>query len=250
MKQGCIWAMLVFAVGVAGAQSKEGQQRPVVDPSAPKPSGPQRPVVDPGNAAKAPSDAIVLFDGKDNSHWRTQDGQPSKCSAADGVMSCRTGSGTIASTDKFKSAQIHLEFNIPDMPDQHGQLKGNSGAILQGRYEVQILDSYQNPTYADGSCGALYGQSAPAVNASRRPGEWQTYDIVFHAPRCAPDGTLAAPGTLTLLHNGVLVQDHVPVQSRRGCVEEGPLVLQDHSNFPNAPDTTMRFRNIWMRPLP
>jgi len=241
--------MLVLAAGVASAQNPDRPQRPVVDPAAPKPTGPQRPVVDPGNAAKAPSDAIVLFDGTDNSHWRTQDGKPSKCAVADAVMSCRTGAGTIASTDKFQDAQIHLEFNIPNMPEQHGQLKGNSGAILQGLYEVQILDSFENPTYADGSCGALYGQSAPAVNASRRPNEWQTYDIVFHAPRCAPDGTVTAPGTLTLLHNGVLVQDHVPVQARRRCVEEGPLVLQDHSNFAGAPDTTMRFRNIWMRRL-
>jgi hypothetical protein len=164
-------------------------------------------------------------------------------------MSCRTGAGTIQSAEKFRSAQIHLEFNIPSMPDQKGQLRGNSGVMLQGRYEVQILDSYQNPTYADGSSGALYGQSAPQVNASRRPGEWQTYDIVFHAPRCAPDGSVQTPGSLTLLYNAVLVQDHVPVVSKRGCVDEGPLVLQDHSGFKGAPDTTMKFRNIWLRRL-
>jgi len=257
--------MLVLAVGIVSAQQPEGppqrpadasaqrrggpQPRPPVDPSAPKPDGPQRPVVDPGNAGKAPSDAVVLFDGRDNSGWSTRDGKPSKCTVADGVMSCRTGAGTIQSAEKFRSAQIHLEFNIPSMPDQKGQLRGNSGVLLQGRYEVQILDSYQNPTYADGSSGALYGQSAPQVNASRRPGEWQTYDIVFHAPRCAPDGSVQTPGSLTLLYNSVLVQDHVPVVSKRGCVDEGPLVLQDHSGFKGAPDTTMKFRNIWMRRL-
>jgi hypothetical protein len=178
--------------------------------------------------------------------------------------------GDIQSIEKFGSAQIHLEFNVPYMPNEKGQFRGNSGVILQGRYEIQILDSYQNPTYADGSCGALYGQSAPQVNASRRPGEWQTYDIVFHAPSCAPDGTAQAPGSLTLLHNGVLVQDHVPVAWRGGgrrgaagvrgvpaaaaapgpgCADEGPLLLQDHSGFKNPPVTTMKFRNIWLRRL-
>jgi hypothetical protein len=133
--------------------------------------------------------------------------------------------------------------------------------VLQGRYELQILDSYQNETYANGSCAALYGQSAPLVNACRRPGEWQSYDIIFHAPRCDPSGGMQAPGSLTLLHNGVLVQDHVPVRSNRHCVDEGPLVLQDHGQFvgrkiataagveEGAADTPMKFRNIWMRRL-
>lgn len=234
MKRDRAFAIFVLAAGMAWAQ---------------KPDGPQPVVVDPGGTGKPPADAVVLFDGRDNSGWSTREGTPSKCTVADGVMNCRTGAGNIQSTEKFRNAQIHLEFNIPNMPGQKGQLRGNSGVLLQGRYEVQILDSYQNPTYADGSCGALYGQSAPLVNACRRPGEWQTYDIVFHAPRCAADGSMQTPGSLTLLHNGVLVQDHVDVMSRRGCVDEGPILLQDHSNFKNAPDTTMKFRNIWMRRL-
>jgi hypothetical protein len=234
MTKNRILAMFVVAVGIACAQKPDGLQPVVVDPGAP---------------GKPPSDAVILFDGRENSGWTTRDGKPSKCTVADGVMSCRTGVGSIQSTERFRSAQIHLEFNLPNMPDQKGQLRGNSGVLLQGRYEIQILDSFQNPTYADGSSGALYGQSAPLVNASRRPAEWQTYDIVFHAPRCAPDGSVQTPGSLTLLHNGVLVQDHVPVMSKRGCVEEGPLALQDHSGFKGAPDTTMRFRNIWLRRL-
>lgn len=187
-------------------------------------------------------------------------GSPSKCTVADGVMTCRTGSGDAQSTDRFRDAQIHVEFNVPYMPGQRGQGRGNSGILLQGQYEIQILDSYRNETYADGSCAALYGQSAPLVNSCRQPGKWQTYDIIFHAPRCGPDGSMQAPGSLTLLHNGVLVQDHVPVRSER-CVAEGPLVLQDHGQFvgrkiatatgveEGAVDTPIKFRNIWMRRL-
>jgi hypothetical protein len=239
-------AVFVLAAGIACAQS---------------PEGPQPAVVDPGSPGKAPSDAIVLFDGHDNSGWTTLEGKPSKCTVADGVMSCRTGAGDTQSTEKFLDAQIHLEFNLPYEPEMRGQGRANSGVVLHNRYEIQILDSYQNETYANGSCGALYGQSAPLVNACRRPGEWQSYDIIFHAPRCASDGSVQTPGTLTLLHNGVLIQDHVPVQARKCVAGEGPLVLQDHGRFvgrkiatakgvvEGAPDTTVKFRNIWMRRL-
>ena len=176
-------------------------------------------------------------------------------------MTCRTGALDTRSTETFRDAQIHVEFNLPYEPEMRGQGRANSGILLQNRYEIQILDSYQNETYANGSCGALYGQSAPQVNANRRPGEWQSYDIIFHAPRCAPDGSVETPGSLTLLFNGVLIQDHVPVRGRRCVADEGPLVLQDHSQYvgrkigtasgvtEGAPDTTMRFRNIWMRRL-
>jgi hypothetical protein len=176
-------------------------------------------------------------------------------------MTCRTGALDTQSTEKFRDAQIHVEFNLPSEPEMKGQGRANSGIVLQNRYEIQILDSYRNETYANGSCGALYGQSAPAVNANRPPGEWQSYDIVFHAPRCASDGTVETPGSLTLLFNGVLIQDHVPVRGRRCVADEGPLVLQDHGQYVGrkigtasgesggAPDTIMKFRNIWMRRL-
>jgi hypothetical protein len=216
---------------------------------------PQPRVVDPGGPAKPPSDAIVLFNGKDMSGWHTLTGGPGKCTVADGVMSCRTGAGDIISKETFQDAQIHLEFAVPYMPDQKGQLRGNSGVFLQSCYEVQILDSYQNPTYADGSLGAVYGFSAPLVNAARHPGEWQTYDIIFRAPRCGADGSIAQPGSATILLNGVLVQDHAPIpKAGPGCLHKdlcrpGPLRLQDHSGFKGAPDTTMKFRNIWLRKL-
>lgn len=215
---------------------------------------PQPRVVDPGSATKAPSDAIVLFDGSSLSHWTTRDGNPVKCQIEPGALACTTGAGDLYSKEKFRNAQIHVEFAIPHMPNQKGQLKGNSGVYLQGLYEVQVLDSYNNPTYANGSAGALYGQYAPLVNASRPPEQWQTYDIVFHAPVCDSAGSITQKGRLTLLHNGVLVQDHVEIlkapasAASRQC-EPGPLMLQDHSGFKDAPNTTMRFRNIWLRNL-
>jgi hypothetical protein len=254
--------MCLLAVGIAFGQRTEG---------------PQPPVVDPGGPNKPPSDAVVLFNGRDNSGWTTLDdarepsrpgsgkyqhqGAPSKCTVADGVMTCRTGAGDIQTTEKFRDAQIHLEFNIvPPKPDEKGWARGNSGVILLNRYEVQILDSYQSDMGGGESCAGHSGYG-PLVNACRRPGEWQSYDIVFHAPVCAPDGSVQTPGSLTVLHNGVLVQDHVSVRGR-GCVsEEGPLVLQDHSRYVGrkiglapgvtgpAPDTTLKFRNIWMRRL-
>jgi len=128
------------------------------------------------------------------------------------------------------------------------QGRGNSGVYFQGRYEIQVLDSYENPTYPDGQAGAFYGNAAPLVNASRKPGEWQTYDIIFHAPKSGPDGKIV-PGSFTVLHNNVLVQDHIPIQGDStvaakfsGVTPKGPLMLQDHSN-------PVRYRNIWLRKL-
>jgi hypothetical protein len=235
-----VMALFVAASCSSAQQGKDGLQPRVVDPGGP---------------GKAPSDAVVLFDGTDLSHWTVQNGGPAKCQVADGAMACKTGSGDLFSKEKFRAAQIHLEFAIPSMPDQHGQLRGNSGVFLQGRYEIQVLDSFNNPTYANGSASALYGQYAPLVNASRPPEQWQTYDIVFHAPVCDAGRNVTRKGTLTILHNGVLTQDHVEIQhatpgdSGSSVCEPGPLRLQDHSGFPGAPTTVMRFRNIWFRPL-
>jgi len=217
--------------------------------------GPQPHVVDPGGPDRAPSDAVVLFDGKDLSQWMTWNGQPTKCNVVDGVIHCRTGAGDILSKATFRAAQIHLEYAVPHMPDQTGQLRGNSGVYVQNCYEVQILDSFQNPTYPDGSNGAIYGISPPLVNASRPPEQWQTYDIYFHPPRCDASRNVTEPGSMTVVLNGVLIQDRVPLtKPGPGCTlasvcDEGPLRLQDHSGFPGAPDTTLKFRNIWFRRL-
>jgi hypothetical protein len=212
---------------------------------------PQPRAVNPG---PPPSDAIVLFDGKSASEWVHRDGSPAKWPVKDGALTCSTGSGHIYSKRKLGSAQIHVEFATPNMPNAHDQARGNSGVYIQGRYEIQVLDSYQNPTYPNGSCAALYGQYAPLVNASRPPEQWQSYDIIFHAPKCGADGKVTAPGTLTLLHNGVLVQDNVTVKGatagsgRSDVCEPAPLMLQDHYH-PDVKETFMRFRNVWYRPL-
>jgi sugar lactone lactonase YvrE len=225
-------------------------------PAPPRPQWPEPPVITPGSAGGPPSDAIVLFDGKNVDAWERQGGGAHGCKAQGGEMVCATGSGNIQSKHKFHDAQIHLEFNVPLMADQAGQRRGNSGVYLQGRYEIQILDSFQNPTYWDGMLGALYGQAPPLVNAARKPGEWQSYDILFRAHRCGPNGEYVKRGSVTVLLNGAAIHDHVEIVPAadqllgRLCnPEPGPLLLQDHSGFPGAPHTVMKFRNIWLRPL-
>jgi hypothetical protein len=209
-------------------------------------------VVDPGDGRTAPSDAVLLFNGRDMSGWMTKDGKMPACEVGDGVMKCTTGVGDIMTAEKFTNAQIHLEFAVPNMPEQKGQLKGNSGVYLQGKYEIQILDSYQNPTYAHGSLGGLYGQAPPLVNAARRPEEWQSYDIIYRGPQCDAAGNVVKKAVVTVLLNGILVHDHVEIERSvklgAGC-QAGPLLLQDHSGFKDAPVTRMRFRNIWLREL-
>jgi hypothetical protein len=204
------------------------------------------PVVDPGPPGGPPSDAIVLFDGKDLSAWRDAQGGPARWEVRDGMMIVN-GTGNIFTKQEFGACQLHVEWCAPPPEGQTGQARGNSGVYLQGRYEVQILDSYQNKTYPNGQAGALYGVFPPLVNACRKPGEWQVYDIIFRPPLPGPAGEII-PGSLTVLHNGLLIQHEVPVKTATtaaafsGPVAKGPLMLQDHGN-------PVRFRNIWIRPL-
>ena len=202
--------------------------------------------MDPG---PPPSDAIILFDGKDLSQWRGGNGQPARWEVKNGEMTVNQ-TGAITTTNSFGDCQLHVEWATPVEVKGEGQGRGNSGIILQGRYEVQVLDSYNNKTYFNGQAGAVYNQYAPLVNACRKPGEWQTYDIIFHAPRFDDQGAVLKPGTVTVLQNGVLVQDHVeikgptarkPPQYRAHPLKQ-PLTLQDHH-------TPVRFRNIWIREL-
>ncbi len=212
---------------------------------------PRPPVVDPGGPGKAPSDAVVLFDGKDLSHWCAMDGTPPKWVVKDGVMECVQGSGMIRTLRNFGDCQLHLEWAAPTPPRGQSQGRGNSGVFLMGRYEIQVLDSYENTTYADGQAASVYGQYPPLVNASLPPGQWQTYDAIFTRPRFDENGRVLSPAKITLLHNGVLVQNGVELSGPttwmrrlpyRPHPDKLPLALQDHGN-------PVRFRNIWVREL-
>jgi hypothetical protein len=219
-------------------------------------SRPQPPIVDPGPftvSAPAPSDAIVLFDGKSLANWRSADHpeQPARWRVQDGYMEVVAGTGAIATAQGLGDVQLHVEWMTPDPPKGEGQDRGNSGIFLMGRYEVQVLDSYHNVTYPDGQAGAIYGQYPPLVNASRPPGQWQTYDIVFVRPRFNAAGKLVRPARITVFHNGVLVQNDVTLtgptahQARPPYAAHAdalPLSLQDHGH-------PVRYRNIWARPL-
>ncbi len=216
---------------------------------------PMAPVITPGEKpGDAPSDAIVLYDGKGTDAWLTdKDGGPCKwvIDPKDGAMISTKGSGYVRTKQEFGSIQLHVEFAEPTPPSGDSQGRGNSGVFLMGEYEIQVLDTYNNRTYADGACGAVYGQHPPLVNVCRKPGEWQTYDIVFHAPVFEKDGKVARPAFVTVIQNGVLVQDHFEIWGRTEFKEaikyhphaaKMPLKLQDHGN-------PVRYRNIWVREL-
>jgi hypothetical protein len=197
---------------------------------------------------KPPADAIVLFDGSDLSKWHSGNGD-AKWLVEDGAVICVPKSGEIATKEEFGDIQLHIEFATPVPAVGNSQDRGNSGIHLMGQFEWQVLDSFENPTYADGGAAAIYGQHPPLVNASRPPGEWQTYDIIFTAPRFK-DGKMVAPAYVTGFHNGLLVHNHDecfgPTNHRSigkyNMATKGPIRLQDHGN-------TIKYRNIWVRPL-
>ena len=209
-------------------------------------------VVTPGERqTDPPSDAEVLFDGESLKGWTDGNGQPSKWEVVDGVLQSVRGAGPIYTEAKFGDCQLHVEFATPTNVKGDGQGRGNSGVFLMGDYEIQVLDSFENPTYADGGAGAIYGQYPPLVNASRGPGEWQSYDIIFRRPRHDEAGKLVEPARLTVLHNGVLIQDHSEIYGPTSWIQhraygdekkEGRLSFQDHGN-------PVRFRNVWVRRL-
>lgn len=196
-----------------------------------------------------PSDAIILFDGKDLSEWVNIKGGPAKWSVKDGVLTVKH-TGSIVTKREFGDCQLHVEWATPDKVEGDSQGRGNSGIIIQERYEVQVLDSFHNKTYYDGQAGSVYKQYPPLVNACRKPGEWQAYDIIYHAPRFEAAGKLLQPATVTVLQNGILVQDHVTIKGPTASEHpqyvahplKQPLELQDHHN-------PVRYRNIWIREL-
>ena len=212
---------------------------------------PEPVVVRPGAAGEAPADAIVLLGSEGADEWRHADGRGVDWLVEGGVLTVAAGTGNIETVRAFGDVQLHLEWRAPTRIEGEGQGRGNSGVFLQKRYEVQILDSYDNRTYSNGQAASIYKQHIPLVNAMRPPGAWQSYDIVFTAPRFAPDGALTSPAYVTVLHNGVLVQNHVQLLGKTvymgqpayaGHPPKQPLMLQDHGN-------PVSFRNIWVRPL-
>jgi hypothetical protein len=242
-----------------------GQQAPVGYDDTPKqPDGrwrihdgarPQPRVVRPGTAgaispAPAPQDAVVLVGaGDDRSAWQMMDGAPVTWTMKNGVL--ETGKGLIRTRAEFTDVQLHVEFATPGEVKGDSQGRGNSGVFMLGKFEIQVLDSHQNRTYPDGQAAALYGQFPPLVNASRPPGEWQTYDVAFTAPRFTPSGALDKPAVVTVFHNGVLVHHATPfwgptahkkIDPYVPSTARGPVSLQDHGN-------PVRYRNIWIRSL-
>jgi hypothetical protein len=240
--------MLVLPILLVVLQPPSPAAKPAAQPELKAP-----PVVTPGTSPglqPPPSDAVILFEGMTLNGWTTRDGKPAAWkydNKPNGSMTVVPGTRDIVSKETFGDAQIHVEFMEPKTNGE-GQDRGNSGVYIQGRYEVQVLDSYQSQTYPDGQCGAVYKQYVPLVNACRPPEQWQTYDIVFHAAKFDAAGKKTAPARVTVLQNGVLIQDNVELKGPTGGpladneVPKGPLLLQEHGH-------EVKYRNVWFRPL-
>jgi hypothetical protein len=247
-----VTSSLLLMISAGNAHAQTGTTWTIHDVNRPVPT-----VITPGTSStpdspgKAPSDAIILFDGKDLSQWLAEDNGPAKWKVENGYAEVVAKAGYVHTKQPFGDCQLHVEFYEPVPPKGESQERGNSGVFLMGVYEIQVLDSYQNKTYADGQAAAVYGQYPPLVNASRPPGQWQTYDIVFHAPHFDAPGKLLKPARVTVFQNGVLVQDNVEIKGRTAIgdiptyvpgPDKAPLALQDHGN-------PVRYRNIWIREL-
>ncbi|MEZ5044957.1 MAG: DUF1080 domain-containing protein [Saprospiraceae bacterium] len=239
---------LSFATIILSAFSLQAQ---ITDPVATEVWDPVPRVVTPGAATNtAPSDAIVLFDGSNTNEWSHADGSAVKWKTGDNAMTVVKGTGVIQSKRTFGDCQLHIEWRTPAEVVGEGQGRGNSGIFLQSLYELQVLDSYGSKTYSNGQAGSIYKQSIPLVNACRPPGEWQTYDIIYTAPRFNEDGIKVASARITVLQNGVLVQNNTEIKGTTEYIGlpknpkhgKGPIVLQDHGN-------PVSYRNIWIREL-
>ena len=243
----CLLSLIIALSVNMSAQVREGG-----DPKLSEVWQPEPRVITPGKTSQdAPSDAIVLFNGKDLSQWQAVNGGDAKWKLKDGYMMVDSGTGNIKTKQGFGDCQLHIEWRTPEIVKGNSQGRGNSGIFLMSRYELQVLDNYKNRTYSNGQAGSIYKQTMPLVNVCRPPGEWQTYDIIFSAPRFYSDSTVKSQARITVLQNGVLVQNNisiwggteyigVPVYKMHGDKE--PIALQDHGN-------PVCYRNIWIREL-
>jgi hypothetical protein len=247
IKVGLLLMPLIMTLNLmAQDEDKPWEKTEVWEPVPPK--------VTPGTYVYAtpPSDAIVLFDGKDLSEWqKPEQKENAEWIVEGGQMIVNPGTGSIETKRAFGNIQLHIEWNAPVDEGKEGQGYSNSGVFLMGRYEVQVLNNYKNKTYSNGQAGSIYKQAIPLVNASKRPGEWQAYDIIFKAPQFNSDGSLNSPARVTVLHNGVVVQNNTEIKGTTEYIGEAkyeahpvktPLMLQDHSD-------KVRYRNIWVREL-
>ncbi len=247
-KPAIIAVMALIATISIAAVCQTTQELKPFDPPKNEPKA-ITPGVKPGDP---PSDAIILFDGKDLSAWRSvRDGSDAKWQIKDGYMEVMPKTGDIATKQEFGDCQLHIEWATPSVVQGEGQGRGNSGVFLMNRYEIQVLDSYNNTTYFHGQAGGVYKQHAPLVNASRKPGEWQSYDIIFTSPQFDEMGKVTRRARATVLHNGVLIQNNVEIYGNTWhdrpalYIAHGPkgaIKLQDHGDL-------VRYRNIWVRPL-
>ena len=239
-----ILSCLLFSVSTMHSQD-------ITDPKETEVWEPEPTVVKPGTTNSAPpSDAIVLFDGSNGAQWTHEDGSDIKWTIANGIITVLPGTGPIMTKESFGDCQLHIEWSSPEEPKRVGQDKRKSGIFFQEKYEIQVLNSFENRTYSNGQAGSIYKQNPPLVNAMRQPTQWNTYDIIFHAPKFDEKGIKIKSATITAIHNGVLIQDNFEIQGTTEYIGppksiahgDGPLVLQDHSN-------PVRYRNIWIREL-
>jgi hypothetical protein len=243
--------MIGAALCLAQPLAAQDWQREQQQPQATEIWEPVPPKVQTGAPGQPPSDAIILFGGQNLDAWESDRGGPARWEVKDGMFTVKAGTGGIRTRQAFGDCQLHIEWRAPQKIEGEGQGRGNSGVFLMGQYEVQVLDSYESRTYSNGQAASVYKQYAPLVNATKPPSEWQAYDIIFMAPVFDESGRLRRPATVTVLHNGVLVQNHATLlggTQYKGLPaylahpERLPLGLQDHDN-------PVSFRNIWIRPL-
>jgi len=256
-----LFATIVVVSTPVFAQQPAGQAGATAKPEDTEVWEPVPKIVTPGASNEAaPSDAIVLFDGKNLDEWvSVQDKSPAKWVVANGIITVNKAAGNIETKRSFKNYQLHIEWKIPETITGSGQLRGNSGVFLASTgsgdagYELQVLDSYNNKTYVNGQAASIYKQSAPLVNANRKPGEWQSYDVVWTAPIFNSDGSLKTPAYVTVFFNGVLVQNHFELKGETRYTgqpfykkyDSAPIKLQAHGD----PSEPISFRNIWVREL-
>lgn len=248
-------AMACTACINLSAQQKEYPKQEPMTPGMSEYWTPQPKIVTPGDIKtnSAPSDAIVLFDGKNLSAWENTKGEPAQWTVHDGVFTVNKKTGDIQTKQKFDSYQLHIEWSIPENISGTSQARGNSGIFMQGMYEVQVLDCYNNETYVNGQTGSIYKQTPPLANAMRKPGEWNVYDIIYNAPVFKEDGTYRVPPRITVIQNGIVLQNNTTILGTTEYIGfpkvtphgAGPIVLQSHGD----PSEPISFRNIWLREM-